>query len=185
MSQKLFTYRLFLVREIMQIHPLINCQFATNIISRPDVPFRFMQIGQQHSGPSFTRLETPLQEKSNCSHVLFGHHPALFIPFWTLNIHILSGVNFKIPPPFSPSRKCQTFFHPAVRPLSLFPPSLLSFFFFDISLSISLSSPTWLKYRETRPRYVAEPRNIVLFSNEIFDVIPFHDHDGLWISFFF
>ena len=140
MPQKLFTYRLFLVREIMQIHPLINCQFATNIISRLDVPFRFMQIGQQHSGPSFTRLETPLQEKSNCSHVLFGHHPALFIPFWTLNIHILPGVNFKIPPP---SRKCQTFFHPAVRPLSLFPPSLLSFFFFR-HFSLYLSFFTYL-----------------------------------------
>lgn len=123
-------------------------------------------------------LETPLQEKSNCSHALFGHHPALFIPFSALNIHILPGVNFKIPPPLSPV-ECQTFFHRVVRP-----PSSSFFFFRHFSpLSVCLSSPIWLKYRETRPRYVRGPRNIVLSRTKIFDVT--FPRSRWFVNFFF
>lgn len=127
-------------------------------------------------------LETPLQEKSNCSHALFGHHPALFIPFSTLNIHILPGVNFKIPPPppLSLSVECQTFFHRVVRPPSS------SFFFFDISplsLSVFLHLFDLSTVKPGPDTY--EGRETSFFLERKYSTSPFHDHDGLWIFFFF
>lgn len=109
-------------------------------------------------GQGLHTLETPLQEKSNCPHVLFGHHPALFIPFWALNIHILPGVNFKIFPPLP----WMSNFLPSCRETS---PSFFLFFStflpsHSLSLSIFLHLFDLSTVKPGPDTY--EPRNIVL-----------------------
>lgn len=111
-------------------------------------------------GQGLHTLETPLQEKSNCPHVLFGHHPALFIPFWALNIHILPGVNFKI---FPPLPWMSNFLPWDFLPWDL--PFFLSFFStflpsHSLSLSIFLHLFDLSTVKPGPDTY--EPRNIVL-----------------------